>query len=523
MSAGRLCAVRMHGSFKPRAISTESSLPGLPGSAPRSEGENKRSRSQTGQNVTPRVQLGGMASDISWMKRLSATEQRAASVDRTYNGAYVFLFPPVPYFTIDDRTYFIVRDAYENRAAAIARVGSTRTDGIVPTPCVRGHWICPHFACDAGANPITAADMDPDAAANIPAVAGGAARNPLANCKYTPYPTPRGLLACDAGRAPATDAARDPLDTPDWMFTKLYVHVLPAEAGQYDVSVTELRVVMDAAERADYRFALRMQGLQNATLEAVWPGADRHNSQRDVTELTNLFMSGYVADFIKRWGRNEGLEGSVLPQEVIREVIHMHKEFVEEWDDTHKRSLSPALQAGAEAFVGMFVSHPTLQSIPSIPDKWCVLSRYFIRHPSHSAVFSICLHSYMVKLEQDRGSRNANYKSMTNAGTSLVTSMNTMSKYLTQNAADISGELLRLLVALPPPALAPVPPSAPAAGGAAPPVPAVNPPHYCLHPYFVDWHWISSELPVGHVRFQGYVNDTVNHYRTSEGDDIMMS
>ena len=86
--------------------------------------------------------------------------------------------------------------------------------------------------------------------------------------------------------------------------------------------------------------------MQNATRESVRPGTDRYNSERDVTGLTNMFMRQYMAGFFKRWGDGGDFEGATLPQEVIREVIHMHKDFVEQWDDTHKRSLAPVLQAG---------------------------------------------------------------------------------------------------------------------------------------------------------------------------------
>ena len=134
----------------------------------------------------------------------------------------------------------------------------------------------------------------------------------------------------------------------------------------------------------------------------------------------------------------------------------------------------------------------TLKSLPEVPNKWALLSRYFIRNPAYSAIFSVCLHSYMVKMEQDRGTRNANYKSMTNAASSYLASMNAMSTFLTQNMAQINVDLTRLLA----------------------------PEHHCLHIYFVDWHWIASELPVGHRRFLPYKEDIDNPDRQEEEADI---
>ena len=90
-----------------------------------------------------------------------------------------------------------------------------------------------------------------------------------------------------------------------------------------------------------------MQGLQNATFEAVWPSSDRSGSER-------LFIKGYMTNFMARYGKRSEMDGSVLPTEVIREAIHMHSQFTHEWDDAFKRRLAPNLQADAEAFVGMF-------------------------------------------------------------------------------------------------------------------------------------------------------------------------
>ena len=238
-----------------------------------------------------------------------------------------------------------------------------------------------------------------------------------------------------------------------------------------------------------------MQGLQNATFEAVWPSADREGGHRDTSAVTDLFIKGYMTNFMTRYGKASEMDGSVLPIEVIREAIHMHSQFTHEWDDAYKRRLAPTLQAGAEAFVGMFSAHQALKPLPEVPNKWALLSRYFIRNPTHSAIFSMCLHSYMVKMEQDRGARNANYKSMTNAATAYLASMNAMSTFLTQHATQITGELATLLARE----------------------------HHCLHPYFVDWHWIASELPVGHKRFAQYKQDATNPDREEESTDVTAS
>ena len=283
----------------------------------------------------------------------------------------------------------------------------------------------------------------------------------------------------------------DPEHAPDWRYTRLYTHVIPKEENQYDVEVTQLKVVLDAAERADFKFAMRMQGLQNSTLEAVWPGSDRHNGERDVTEITNAFLKQYMTRFLKQWSGE--FDGTCLPIEVIRESIHMHKLFTQQWDVEHKRNLSPAIQAGAEMLVGLFYKHPALQEAVSKDAPWGLISRYFSRHEKYSPIFSLCLHSSMVKMEQDRGSRNANYKSMVNATSTYVSSMNTMNSFLTKNAREISGELRTLLTT----------------------------DCFELHKYFIDWHWVASELPVGHTRFRQYQADFGNEDRDMDDENLM--
>ena len=460
-----------------------------------------------------------MVSDAEWSKRLTGVNRRARNVARVYDETMILIFPPVPYFSAGGNMYFIVTEDSLDTVDAAGRMAKARIDGAVPTESAYGHWVTPHYAMLRGGGAVKASDLENFGTDLLRAKPPGSARAPivlsaLAACEeegmgdgdstpprsprppsdervfiFRPYPATRGLYVVPI----KTHTDEDPRELPDWQYTQPYVHVLPLEPKQFDVSAMELSIVLEAAERLDYRFAQRMQGLQNATLDAVWPNSDRHGSARDATNVTESFLRGYMSKFINRWGAGDGMEGSVLPIEVIREIIHMHQEFAEEWDSAHKRTIAPTLLAGAEAFIGMFSSHPAMSSAPNLPEKWALLSRFFIRHPTHSAIFSVCLQSYMVKMEQDRGARNANYKSMTNAGTTFLATMNTMSKHLTQHTASVARELKELL----------------------------GNPHYCLHPYFVDWHWIASELPIGHNRFRGYKLDVMNPYRTDERDTTM--
>lgn len=51
--------------------------------------------------------------------------------------------------------------------------------------------------------------------------------------------------------------------------------------------------------------------------------------------------------------------------------------------------------------------------------------------------FSLCLHYYMVKMDQDRGGRNANYKSMFNSSSANMMAINSMGAFLAENMSKI--------------------------------------------------------------------------------------
>ena len=438
---------------------------------------------------------GGLQSALSekeWGQRLDPPSRKAIEVERKPSEVYYKVFPGVPFFAIGSKTFFVVPDNFESQDIVATTICSVRNKGPQPNVSTRGHWISPHYAVNQDGAPEKFQDTEAKDKRPGHLISTPASPSSLEDKSYRPYPTPHPIsedkLATDM-LTPHEE--EDPEHAPDWRYTRLYTHVIPKEENQYDVEVTQLKVVLDAAERADFKFAMRMQGLQNSTLEAVWPGSDRHNGERDVTEITNAFLKQYMTRFLKQWSGE--FDGTCLPIEVIRESIHMHKLFTQQWDVEHKRNLSPAIQAGAEMLVGLFYKHPALQEAVSKDAPWGLISRYFSRHEKYSPIFSLCLHSSMVKMEQDRGSRNANYKSMVNATSTYVSSMNTMNSFLTKNAREISGELRTLLTT----------------------------DCFELHKYFIDWHWVASELPVGHTRFRQYQADFGNEDRDMDDENLM--
>lgn len=108
-----------------------------------------------------------------------------------------------------------------------------------------------------------------------------------------------------------------------------------------------------------------------------------------------------------------------------------------EWVKHNQKNLAPAIQAAAEAFVTVFMG-TTLRQYAGNSFWTCkYLARLLWRNQELSPHFSLCLHYYMVKMEQDRGGRNANYKSMFNSSSANMMAINSMSAFLSSNMAKI--------------------------------------------------------------------------------------
>lgn len=187
---------------------------------------------------------------------------------------------------------------------------------------------------------------------------------------------------------------------------------------------------LERAERLDYEFALRMQGLQNCNINAVWSCADPSVEAVDRFEMMEQFLRGYLSRFLAK--NPQVADKDQTPDHIIQEAVQMHHEFCSSWVREHKRGLSPAIEAAAEALVGVFFDGALRPAVKSGMTRKEV-SRMIRRDPHLAPHFGLCLHFYMVKLEQDRGMRNASYKSMVNANSSNMLSINSMDSFMRAN------------------------------------------------------------------------------------------
>jgi hypothetical protein len=225
---------------------------------------------------------------------------------------------------------------------------------------------------------------------------------------------------------------------PDLDYSKKGTHYLERQDTFYDVLYDELKQRLDEAEKLDYDFAVRMQGLQNCNINAVWTCVDLGFDASDRNLMMAQFLKGYVGRFLTEISQRPGPE--LDPDSVVREAIQMHERFCEAWVKEHKRGLSPLVESCAEALVGNFCDG-ALRPALNLGMTRKEVSRLLRRHPVFAPQFGLCLHFYMTKLDQDRSGRNANYKSMFNAMNSNVLAFKTFDNFMRSNA----GEFVRLV------------------------------------------------------------------------------
>lgn len=274
-----------------------------------------------------------------------------------------------------------------------------------PTPSTRGHWLVKYYVDETTglARPITSLNE-------------------------------KELIETDA-ISDATLDASGPEPKPDLKFSQEHLHFVMHDRKQQDIGELYLQPLLQAAERQDYEFAVRMQGLQNCSLNAVWTTEESGEGPKDRAELMEVFLQKYLMRFLAQAPMSQD-----DPDAIVQQAIQMHRQFCNGWGVEHQRGLSSTVEAAGEALIGMFYERRLRTLAP--PDMtWKELGRVFRRDPRLGPQFGLCLHFYMVKMEQDRGGRNASYKSMYNAGASNLLSLNSMDRFLASEAGHIRGLL----------------------------------------------------------------------------------
>jgi hypothetical protein len=115
------------------------------------------------------------------------------------------------------------------------------------------------------------------------------------------------------------------------------------------------------------------------------------------------------------------------------------------------------------------------------------VARYLWRHPEYSSEFATCLYHFQTATEHMRGNRNPSYKAMQLEKTAEMSAMRGMAMLLQEKSARIQSDLSK-----------------------------VDHNKIMFHPYFIDWHYISSQMPQHHKEFSAYSN-SFHLYRSRTG------
>ena len=109
---------------------------------------------------------------------------------------------------------------------------------------------------------------------------------------------------------------------PDVRFAQHHRHFLLPAADDRHVGELWLRARAEEAERLDYEFALRMQGLQNSGINAVWVCSEMGAEPGDRPDMMEQFLKTYLTRFMAQ----APMADNVDPDVIIREAVQMHQQ-----------------------------------------------------------------------------------------------------------------------------------------------------------------------------------------------------
>jgi hypothetical protein len=255
------------------------------------------------------------------------------------------------------------------------------------------------------------------------------------------------------------------------------------DANNVEIGKDTLRDTCEEAEELDYAFALSMQGLRGASLPAVWNCIDPEYDVTDRAPVLAQFVKMYMDKF---YGKING-PGDSAVEDVVEEALHLHEEFCKGWVHRHHRTLASEVSAAAESLVGVFIDDLRKVFPLNVQLTRTHMARYFRRKAEYSGEFANCLYHYMTSLEQMRGNRNASYRAMQTERVAYITAMKKMAGMLQEHFGAIQLDLQTL-----------------------------DSTSILFDARFVDWHYISAQLPAFHREFDGY-SQNFSLFRTRPG------
>jgi hypothetical protein len=327
-----------------------------------------------------------------------------------------FVMQPPQKFVLNGKNYFI----YESLSANIENFTSTELFiWKVPYIITNISWKDPQSVIDHTAdssNPITYVNIDVAYPENV--------TNDISNAileTETSSHKAENLINIAITRS---QKLLDPLPHP--LKCRLNVDYERVPYPAHKLKYSYLQTLLDESEKMEYDFALRMQGLLNCALNAVWTCTDFGFDGADRGQIMEKFLQNYLGRFLSQVSQKPE---EIQPDSIIAEALQMHSRFSARWTKEHKRGLSPNLDACSEALVSHYCEGP-LRLLVSSGLTRKEIARLLRRDPVLSPQFSLCLNFFMVKMDQDRNGRNANYKSMFNATSSNILQMKALGSFL---------------------------------------------------------------------------------------------
>jgi hypothetical protein len=249
---------------------------------------------------------------------------------------------------------------------------------------------------------------------------------------------------------------------------------IEVDANNLEIGKDVLKDTCEQAEELDYAFALSMQGLRGASLPAVWNCVDPEYDVSDRAPVLAQFVKMYMEKFYNQINAPAG----AAVEDVVAEALHLHEEFCKGWVHRHHRTLSAEVTAAADSLVGVFFEDLRQAFPPNVTLTRTHMARYFRRKSEFSGEFANCLYHYMTSLEQMRGNRNASYRAMQTERVAYVTAMKKMANMLRERFGDIRMDLQN-----------------------------IDDTAILFDTRFIDWHYISAQLPAHHKEFDGYAQN----------------
>ena len=274
---------------------------------------------------------------------------------------------------------------------------------------------------------------------------------------------------------------------PNREYARLHIDFSPTYLHTMKIGALYIKTILETAEQMEYSFALRMQGLLNCGINAVWTCTEFGFDNADRGHIMEQFLQKYIGRFLSQVSQQQQ---EIDPDKIVREAIQMHNRFSEGWTKEHKKGLAPNLDACSEALVSQFCTGP-LRILVDAGLTRKQIARFLRRSEIFSPQFSLCLHYFMVKMDQDKNGRNANYKSMFNSTNAQILQMKTLDAFLRANINHIEEHGKYVM--------------------------GLTKDEKLFDTFIVDWYYIQSQLHAPTVQYTGVKRQRARMARSAPG------